>query len=214
MEIAGSIALSTLMTLLSSERPVFHSEADFQHHFAWKAHELDPCLKVRLETLPEPGMRLDLLFSRPDLGTETAIELKYLTREWSGVFDGEAFALKNQGAQDIRAYDVIKDIGRIERFVDARPGRNGFVIALTNDAAYWRQKTHGRPTNADAFRIHEGAVVSGWRQWGPNTGGTKLGRDDLELRGSYKMAWRDFAQVPGASGQFRALTVHVSNSGS
>jgi hypothetical protein len=103
--------LGELMLRLGRERAVFHSEADLQHAFAWEAHRMDPDLRIRLETHPEPNVRLDLLISRPDLDRHGAIELKYLTAAWSGVVLGERFALKNQGAQDIRAYDVVKDIG-------------------------------------------------------------------------------------------------------
>jgi hypothetical protein len=37
------------------------------------------------------------------------------------------------------------------------------VVVLTNDASYWRPRTHGRITNADAFRLGEGAVLEGSR---------------------------------------------------
>lgn len=96
----GSIA-SWIETLRRS-RPVFHSEADFQHALAWTAHLSDPSLRVRLETRLAPGMRLDLLLSRPDLGEHLVIELKYLTAAWTGQVEREHFELLNQGAQDIR----------------------------------------------------------------------------------------------------------------
>ena len=60
-----------------------------------------------------------------------------------------------QGAQDIRAYDVVKDVQRVERLVDMRPGWSGVVLVLANDPAYWSRAAPGRATNADAFRIHE-----------------------------------------------------------
>jgi hypothetical protein len=101
---------------------------------------------VRLETHPEPSIRLDVLLSRPDLDAHSVVELKYLTRGWAGEIAGEQFALKNHGAQDIRAYDVVKDIGRVERFVADRPGWNGAMIAFTNDHSYW-QPGHPREAN-------------------------------------------------------------------
>jgi len=74
------------------------------------------------------------------------VELKYLVRLWHGEVAGERFELKNQGAQDIRAYDVVKDIARVERFVAGRPGSNGAVVCLANDSSYWRAPaTGGRP---------------------------------------------------------------------
>lgn len=168
--IAGTIGVGELLRRLAVRRPVYHSEADFQHAFAWEAHQTDPALRVRLETHPEPNVRLDLLLSRTDLERHTAVELKYLTAGWVGDVDGEHFALKNHGAQDVRAYDVVKDIGRLERFVAARQGWNGVFVAITNDPSFWRPVAHGRATNADAFRIYDGVTLTGRRAWGPRTG--------------------------------------------
>jgi hypothetical protein len=70
---------------LHQSRPVFHSEADFQQALAWAIHMSDPSARVRLETRPAPGMRLDLLIWRPYLSRYLALELKYLTATaWSG----------------------------------------------------------------------------------------------------------------------------------
>jgi hypothetical protein len=211
---AGSVSLDELMTRLGRNRPVFHSEADFQHAFAWEAHQLDPSLQVRLETHPEPTVRLDLLLARPESGAYTVVELKYLTGLWSGIVDGEHFALKNHGAQDVRAYDVVKDIARVERFVAGKRGWNGVFVALSNDRSYWRPVTHGRPTNADAFRIYEGSVLTGTRAWGPLTGaGTMKNRGDpIELLGTHRLAWRDYSRLDAtSSGTFRSLIVEVTS---
>src|SRR4051812_39593274 len=178
MMLAGRVSLDDLLAHLASTRPVFHSEADFQHAFAWEVRSLDPAMRVRLETRPEPGVRLDLLLTGDD-GVQTAVELKYLVRAWQGEAGGERFELSNQGAQDVRAYDVVKDIVRVERFVGCRPRTNGAVVCLSNDSLYWRAPSHGRATNADAFRLHEGVVLSGSRAWGPLTGaGSSKGRTE------------------------------------
>jgi hypothetical protein len=210
--IAGTIDPDALLRDLASSRPVFHSEADFQHAFAWAAHQMDPTLVVRLETSPAQGLRLDLLLGCPDRNQRTAIELKYLTASWAGEVLGEHFALKNQAAQDIRAYDVVKDITRLERLVSAGLAETGLLVAITNDPSYWRPVSHGRRTNADAFRIYEGLHLSGKRSWGPNTGaGTMRGREAaLDLLGSHHLRWRDFSRVDnGSRGTFRALVVEV-----
>jgi hypothetical protein len=93
------------LAVLRRSRRVFHSEADFQHALALAITASDPGARVRLETRPLTGMRLDLLVSRPDLGGYLAVELKYLTAAWAGEDDGEHFEVLGQGAQDIRAYD-------------------------------------------------------------------------------------------------------------
>lgn len=204
--------LNAWIELLRRSRPVFHSEADLQHALAWTVHLSDPSLRIRLETRSAPGTRLDLLISRPNAGEHLALELKYLTAAWEGDVDHEHFALLNQGAQDIRAYDVIKDIQRVERLVDGQPGWNGAVLVLTNDSSYWSRPKHGRATNAEAFRVYGHQPISGRRAWGPSTSaGTMKGRTaPLDLRGNYISRWVEYSALPGNRGRFRLLTFIIS----
>jgi hypothetical protein len=198
MKIAGAVDLEETLRRLARLRPVFHSEADFQLALAWQFQQDDSAMGVRLETRPAAGVHLDLALSRPDLGRSTALELKYLTRAWSGEANGEHYALKNHGAQDIRGYDVVKDIARVERFISRREGANGAVVVLANDAAYWRPPKTIDPANAAAFRLGEGVVLSGRRSWGPNVGGTIKGREKpIDLLGRYELHWTDYAVLPG-----------------
>ena len=124
-----------------------------------------------------------------------------------GEVDGEQYGLVSQGAQDIRAYDVLKDVQRVERFVNGHPGWGGMVLVLSNDPGYWSRPGHGRATNAGAFRIYEGQVISGSRAWGPDTGaGTMRDREAvIELRGDYRCGWSPYSVLPGSRGEFRLL---------
>ena len=97
MLLAGKVPLDAVLARLAALRPVFHSEADFQQAFAWEVRMHDPTVRVRLETRPAPGMRLDLLLTSEDGERRSAVELKYLTRLWTGDFAGERFELKDQG---------------------------------------------------------------------------------------------------------------------
>lgn len=209
--LAGSLCDS--LWSLASERPVFHSEADFQHALAWALHGALPPVRIRLEPRPEPGMHLDLLATDRQTGESLAVELKYLTAAWTGIVDGEEFRLLNHGAQDIRAYDVVKDIYRVERFVTGKREMSGAVIVLSNDPNYWRRRTHGRATNADAFRLYERNVLEGERAWGPLTGaGTSKGRiDPLPLHGRYECRWHDYSRPDDSPrGLFRALWFDIA----
>ena len=160
-------------------------------------------------------MRLDLLVWRPDLSRYLALELKYLTAAWTGEVDGENFGLLSQGAQDIRAYDVLKDVQRVERFVEGQAGWSGMVLVLSNDPSYWSRPKHVHATNADAFRIYENQVISGSRAWGPGTGaGTMRKREAaIKLRGDYMCRWSPYSDLPGSRGEFRLLTFTVDASG-
>lgn len=209
MIIAGSLSLDAVLTTLATERPVFHSEADLHQAFAWTIRTLDATLRIRLETRPMAGVRLDLMVLGED-GVASAIELKYLTRAWTGDVDGERFELKSQGAQDIRAYDVVKDIERVETFTGLTDRCNGAVVCLANDP-YWRAPTALRDTNAAAFRLYEGVELSGSRAWGLRTGaGTMRGREkSLELRGRYELHWQSYSTLPSPRTEFRALVIEV-----
>jgi hypothetical protein len=211
IQLAGYADLDAVLTSLRSQRPVFHSEADLQHALAWVAHEMDPKLRVRLESHPQPGVRLDVLLSRTDLGKHTAIELKYLTAGWSGEVADERFELKNHGAQDVRAYDVVKDIEWVERSVADHPGWDGIVLVLSNNPSYWNRPGHARETNAHAFRLYEGTSLQGVRAWGPHTSaGTKKDREaDLVLKRSYSCHWRDYSMLSGTRGAFRLLIFSI-----
>lgn len=127
--------------------------------------------------------------------------------------DGEHYGLVSQGAQDIRAYDVLKDVQRVERFVNGHPGWSGMVLVLSNDPGYWSRPGHGRATNAGAFRIYEGQVISGSRAWGPDIGaGTMRDREAvIELRGDYRCGWSPYSVLPApgaSSGCLPSLSTH------
>lgn len=205
------VEAGAVLRSLAPKRQVFHSEADLQFAFAWEAKRLRPELQVRLETHPEPGVSLDLELIHAEGGSGVAIEFKYMTRRWTGTHGGEKYTLKSHGATDLRGYDVIKDIGRVERFVETRLGWDGFVIAMTNEPLYWRRPTHHRPTNAEAFRLYEGCHLSGERSWGPKTGGTSRGREAaLALRDEYTLSWHDYSRIDdGPGGIFRVLVVPI-----
>lgn len=203
-----------MLDQLAGQRPVFHSEADFQHALAWLVHEMDPRIRVRLETKPKPGVRLDLSFERPDLGLTTAVELKYMTGKLEHTLAGEVFRLAKQGAPDLHCYDVLNDVVRLERFVAAKPGWTGLLVAITNESGYWTDRSGGRMTNATAFRLYEGTTVDGVRDWGPKTGeGTKRTRElALRFAASYVIRWRDYSDLGVPRGRFRALVVEVVSS--
>lgn len=124
---------------------------------------------------------------------------------------GERFELRDQGAQDIRAYDVVKDIGRVEHDTRVLDRCNGAVVVLANEPAYWTRPGHSRMTNAAAFRLYEGRRLSGAHAWGPNTGaGTSRGRElPISLTGSYELCWRVYSDLPGAGGRFCYLEIEV-----
>ena len=107
--------LPAILQTLSQKRPIFHSEADFQHALAWEIHEQFPEAAVRLENWA-PGLgnnkRMDLWVRLAE--KVLAVELKYGTRKLEAEVEGEFYSLKNQAAQDLFRYDFAKDMMRVE----------------------------------------------------------------------------------------------------
>lgn len=195
---------------LAVERPVFHSEADFQHALAWRIQLEHPAAQIRLETRPERGIRLDLLVGLPE--GRTAIELKYLIARFAGTVNGESYDLPNQGADDISRYDFIKDVSRVETFIRNGYADGGWAVALSNDQGYWGMGRKADPVDT-AFRLHEGRTLNGMLSWGPNAGaGTTRSRETgLDLSGSYTCSWRPYSDITTETKKvaFRYLAVSV-----
>jgi hypothetical protein len=195
---------------LSASRPIFHSEADFQHAIAWHIHGTHPELSVRLE-LPfrskDASEYLDLWFS--DGKTGVALELKYKTRSLKLDYDNEPYHLKNQSAQDIGRYDFLADVARLERFVGTDRTNIGYAVMLTNDQGYWHQ---GRPGTVDEdFRLSEEQELVGKLEWREHAAkGTTLGREHaIYLKGRYNANWQNYSEVASRGGTFRYLAWRV-----
>jgi hypothetical protein len=166
-----------LMRHLAVERPVFHSEADFQHAFAWGIQVARPDARIRLEVpaFETSRDRLDVRVDLPD--GRVPIELKYwhASLTWAAA-DGEGFRLINQSAQDMHRAAFTKDVMRIEQLVAQNAAVEGWVVALTNDPSYWNPGPDSASSDA-AFRIHEGRELRGRGRlvWPAGGGRTRSG---------------------------------------
>jgi hypothetical protein len=208
------LEISEVLSSLAKQRPVFHSEADFQHAFAWEIHQRLPSdALVRLE-LPvqvrQQFLHIDVwvVYQNATL----AVELKYKTRRLTVHIGNEQYRLKDQSAQDISRYDFLKDVQRLEQVVAVHPNSIGYAVLLTNDSAYWKKPVNHSTVDAD-FRLYDGRVVEGVLAWGVNASdGTKKDREQsLELQGKYQLRWSDYSYPSsGSYGEFRSLVVKVS----
>ena len=198
-----------ILQSLSQRRPIFHSEADFQHEFAWELRSHHPDCQIRLEVpSTSDGIGTTDIVVRHG-GAVCGVELKYLTRRYETEVLGEAFRLKAHGAQDLRRYDVLKDVWRLERFNRVYGGPS-FVVALTNDRSYWRSFNR-RATIDGAFRLDDGRAVSGELRWSDLAGARTIkGRSAiLDLLGSYSLVWRDYGRNFEGGQPFRYLAIEV-----
>jgi hypothetical protein len=196
------------LSRIAHERPLFHSEADFQHALAWQIQSDQPTANVRLERRMSttPRVELDLLVELD--GGSLAIELKYPRAALTVELGDEAYDLR-LGAADVESYAVVKDIWRLERLVREGVADEGCAVVVTNHQGIWEPSATGRETLGDAFRLTDGTVLSGLRAWRPTD--KKWPGPPIELAGCYALRWRSYATVPGIQGsrEFRYLLIAV-----
>ena len=209
-------SLVAVMSELSLQRNLFHSEADFQHAFAWDLHKRLPDANVTLERpyrTDSSTLHLDMLVTSD--GLALAVELKYKTVTLVHLTQEHDFHLLNQGAQDLGRYDYLKDIWRLEKITKSVPRCKGWAVLLTNDGNYWTQSKRSDTVDSD-FRLAEGSTMSGVRAWGDKaSAGTKKNREaSISLENSYILHWRDYSDLAAKpNGMFRYLSVEVGNEG-
>jgi hypothetical protein len=201
--------LSEAMEELASKRPIFHSEADFQHALAWEIQVAHPQANLRLEkrVAVRPNINLDLLIEVE--GVRVGVELKYLRRGMTAEVGGELFTLST-GADDHGRYFAIEDVARLERLVADRAIESGALVLLTNVANVWEPPASQRRVLYDAFRMHDGLLLAGtmtWGDWGAHGGFPTGATGTVTLTGRYPLAWRDYSTVEGV--RFRYLLIGV-----
>ena len=196
---------------LREKRPIFHSEADFQFALAWEIQTMHQNAAIRLEypSIEEPNKYIDIIVKHE--GQVYPIELKYKTKKLSTSKNGEQFCLKDHGAQDLGAFDSIKDICRIESFANHLAGfKNGYVIWLTNDPFYWRLPSRPDVGYAE-FSVHNGARKCGLMRWGNSVseGTIRKRESELILRGEYEIIWKEYSRLGGNYGLFKYALMTV-----
>jgi len=187
--------LISIMNDLAKDRPVFYSEADFQHALAWKIREKYGNVTIRLEKGVGDDQYIDIVIGNGEI----YIELKYktckLTKDDTGVVvQGECFGLKNQGAQDNSKYDFWKDVERVQASENG-----GYAIFLTNDHLYWGSDNEGY--SAEEFAINEGREMCNVKKmaWNLKNGKTKKGKRNkcIEINLKDPLKWETYKNLEG-----------------
>jgi hypothetical protein len=183
-----------IIRLLARQRPMFHSEADFQLALAWEIQKQHPHYSIRLEYKPKnipDRIFLDIYIENKS--EQYAIELKYKTRAIKHQHGKELFTLLDQSAQDIGRFDFLYDVGRLEQVVGSQKKTNGYALLITNDFSYWN-KSNRKTVDSD-FRLHEGRKIKGNLKWGSKASmGTKKGRNfAIKLHGIYNAKWQNYS---------------------
>jgi len=203
-----------IMLELSKKRPIFHSEADFQHALAWQISQMYKDFSVRLERrFKIKGDTLSIDVFLLSSGGNIPIELKYFKQKIEVNHRAEEFVLPNQVARDLGRYNFLKDIKRIEDVLDSSPAKEGYCLVLTNDPLYWTEYWQNRrkKTKDHNFRIFEGKQLSGTINWINPTEKASTKFPAISFRGNYEVKWNDFSNEfeEEKFGKFRWLLIKV-----
>ena len=209
-----------VMKDLAVRRPIFHSEADFQHALAWAIHEKHKKCKIRLEYkfAFAADEYTDMVVKDEKNMPIVAMELKYKTKKTmpSDIsYDNETFKLTNQAAHNHGRYDFWKDVRRMEiAAIEKKMVREGYAIFLTNDSKYWEETATGNTSYE--FRIDDTRKVSRceelkWHSHGMQPKASMKGKrtESIKLQGKFALQWKEYKEVEGV--MFKYLLLKICN---
>ena len=153
--------LKEMLSGLAKSRPVFHSEADFQHELAIQLHSAGWSCRLELPlSVQLKGNRVKaevdiMTYSLIDK-TPIAIELKYVSARLITDHEGEPFNLANNWCSNLSRFDCLADWERVAAIVAAGHAEQGFTIFLTNAEDAWVKDVSQTENLARNMSIHEG----------------------------------------------------------
>ena len=218
----NAASLDKILQNLSHRRPVFHSEADFQHELAIWIQSAG--WDVRLE-VPRPiavnqasmTAEIDLLIRKN--GEWTAIELKYVKKSTHVVHGDEQFHLAGSWGTNLSRFDCWADYRRIESIVAAGHAQQGHAVFLTNVAPAWNKDVGPTRNLASMFSLHEGRTVPAgsslnWTPATPTAGSVSAKRlppyAPVLVSRAQACRWTDYSQLGQPGGTFRYLMLSTS----
>lgn len=200
---------------LKNKRDIFHSEADMQFAFGWELGLMIPELKIRFEQ-PFEGKSIDILYYQND--DIIAVELKYKTALLEKRnHHGENFLLKDHAAIDIGRFDVLKDISRVESFIQSGFATKGYVLFITNCSSYWENASYAGSQNTDdnEFRLKQDRIINGSLKWPSQAKITTYGKErigGLTINGKYLVKWEPYSNFEGLrNGEFKYLLFEIQS---
>ena len=215
--------LTDAMASLAERRPVFHSEADFQHELAMEISRTG--FGVRLEIPFEVNLNnvhitveLDLLLLNARTKHKTAVEIKYVKSAVTVDHRGERFNLKNTWGTNLPRFDCLADFQRVGQLKAAGIVDSAFTIFLTNSASAWADNVGGTNIMARQFSIHEGREMNAgallnWVPANPTVGSVSARRlppyAPINIPQAATCTWAKYSDFQGRNGSFRYLLLEV-----
>ena len=187
--------LKKIIENLSIKRPLFHSEADFQHELALLLSRERGQVDLRLERPyleNELKFFLDILFNTGN--EKIGIELKYVTKAFQQNYNGEMFNLKTHGNYGASRFNFLKDVYRLGQLKERKEISKGFAIILTNVKDFYSTKNKDNRYKHlylyEDRKIKKGDVI----KFVENTTPKKFQSFMLENVDGYHLQWKSYGK--------------------
>ena len=187
--------LKKIIENLSIKRPLFHSEADFQHELALLLGRERGQVDLRLE---RPYLEnvlkffLDILVNTEN--EKIGIELKYVTNSFPQEDNGEMFNLKTHGNYGGSRFNFLKDVYRLDQLKERKEIFKGFAIILTNVKDFYSGKNYDNRFKHlylyEGRKIKKGDVI----KFVENTTPKKFQPFKLENVNGYHLQWKPYGK--------------------
>ncbi|MBR0462301.1 MAG: hypothetical protein IJJ00_06290 [Erysipelotrichaceae bacterium] len=197
---------------LSSKRyPLFVSERHLQVAFILKAKELYPDYEYIPEYVykEEKDHHIDLMVSNNN-GDRIAFEFKYIVAGGKIKVPGDnEYELRNHSAVDIRRYQCVKDISRLEKYVESGTlkCKKGYFILITNMHLFWDGSKED--SVAADFDIKDNSTLNKGLHKPKESTSFSIQYKKFETNNDYKIKYKDYAKTDGKCGLFKYLCVEV-----
>ncbi|WMT53777.1 hypothetical protein [Ferroplasma acidiphilum] len=178
--------IEKILNNLSKERPIFHGERDFQFSLGCEIKSKYPNMKIILEKTMKGNNNTT---ERIDIG----IELKFIKGKFSGEVDGDEYHWLGNEAYDLKSYDTLKDIQRLEHYIQYGCIDFGYSIVLSNARLLWEQQCND--SHYDQFSLYEGRMLPTTLSWPSTTIAGKKGekrKDSITLCHEYSIHWKKY----------------------
>ena len=198
--------LPEILRSLGENRPIFHSEADFQFALCQQIEATHRDAKIRLEKCMQVDGRkyeLDIFVVRGN--TKYAIELKYKTKSFEGSIKEESYSLRNQNASNLGRFDYFDDLERVGKLVRANLASIGYAIFLSNHSVFWRGNGQGAISEqfntADGREVRMGQEMSWVGNPPPSSvGAGRFGRTIVSPVNT-EFHWKKFSRIEDNEGR-------------
>lgn len=165
-EMISKAVFENILQDFASQWKLFSNERQFQLELAWALKEKGYTVFLEVLEDSEEKNYIDLIIKVTD--TEyIAIELKYTTKQKRMNYNvnGRIVPMYAQGAGDVRRFDYLKDVQRIEKLLQKEDALgltkakivSGYAIIMTNDSY---SKKVGEDTGYREVTLYEGRVFS------------------------------------------------------